>query len=388
MIVKREILVFLFLCFSIFSLNRAFAADYYVDFLKGDIKQKTEAVKKSAENKKGGIALQALEFCCESYQYLQKDKDLETLASESVKILPTSENFSNVLANVFNTFESDFVRTAIVDNVSKYSEKVLSETSSKPIVSSVTQFLINSAKKNDKATILHGKMIVLLGKVSAESTFDTLFELYDKNVWKEYGSLLETSLVNMSAVYRDKVKEFITNGSPRQKLLAFRIASGHYDESSYISELAMDALTESIYSVEDLTKVSSDTISLQMAAIDVIVNRHWTAACDLVTRFFSLSQQEYNAGLLTDIQFISVIKAVESLASLDAGETLASYLNVLNRETEEGKNPSSAVVLALINSLGSLGDKAAFDYLFNVQHLNYPEDVIVAARDALARLKL
>ena len=62
MIVKREILVFLFLCFSVFSLNRAFAADYYVDFLKGDIKQKTEAVKKSAENKKGGIALQALEF--------------------------------------------------------------------------------------------------------------------------------------------------------------------------------------------------------------------------------------------------------------------------------------------------------------------------------------
>ena len=147
MIIKRGILVFLFLCFSVFSLNRAFAADYYVDFLKGDIKQKTEAVKKSAENKKGGIALQALEFCCESYQYLQKDKDLETLATESVKILPTSENFSNVLANVFNTFESDFVRTAIVDNVSKYSEKVLSETSSKPIVSSVTQFLINSAKK-------------------------------------------------------------------------------------------------------------------------------------------------------------------------------------------------------------------------------------------------
>ena len=383
MMLKQVFLPLLF-----FSATVAFSADYYVDFLKGDIKQKTEAVKKSAENKNGGIALQSLEFCCQSYQFLKNDKDLETLTAESVKILPTNENFSNVLSNVFNTFESEFVRTAIVDNVSKYSDKMLGESSSKPIVSSVTQFLKESAKKGDRATILHGKMIVLMGKVNSETSFDTLFECYDKNVWKEYGTLLETSLVNMSAVYKDKVKEFITRGSPRQKLLAFKIASRQYGEDSYISELATDALTESIYSVEDLSKVANETIDLQMAAIDVIVKKNWTQACDLVTRYFSLSQQEYNAGLLNETQFIGVIKAVEKLASLDAGETLSSYLNVLNHDTEQGKNPSYAVVLALINSLGSLGDKVAFDYLFNVQHLNYSEEVITAARDALARLKL
>ena len=373
--------------FVLFFANLVFSNDYYADFLKGNMQDKTEAVKKSAD-KNGGIALQSLEFCCQSYQFLKNDKSLETLAAESVKIMPNTENFSNVLANVFNTFDSEMVKTAVVDNVSKYAPKMLSENASKPVISAISDFLTASAAKNDKATILHGKMIALLGKVSSENAFDTLFACYDKNVWKEYNPLLETSLVNMSAVFKDKIKDLIAGGTPRQKMLAFKIAGGKNDGSAYLPELAISALTEAIYDAEDFSKVSSDTILLQISALDVIVKRNWTAACDLVTRFFSLSQQEYREGLLSDTQFISVINAVESLSPLDAGTTLSAYLNVLNRDTEMGKTVSADVALAVINALGSLGDKAAFDYLFNVQHLNYPENVIVAARDALARLKL
>ena len=369
------------------SCSFAFAADYYADFLKGNIAQKIEAVRKSAD-KNGGIALKSLEFCCESYKYLQNDKDLENLACESIKILPSGENYSNVLANVFNTFSSAAVRMAVLDSVSKYSDKMLLEDSSKPIISSVSDFLEKSAQNGDKATLLHGKMIVLLGKVNSKNSFNTLFDCYEKNVWKEYGSLIETSLVNMSPSYKDVIKEKIANGNAREKLLSFKIASGKADDSAYLPELAVSALTQAIYSVEDLSKVSKDTIALQMESLDVIVKHHWTQACDLVTRFFSLSQQEYGTSLLSDSEFISVIKAVETLASLDAGETLSSYLNVLNHDMENGKNVQSSVALALINALGSLGDKVAFDYLFNVQHLNYPEEVIIAARDALARLKL
>ena len=86
-----------------------------------------------------------------------------------------------------------------------------------------------------------------------------------------------------------------------------------------------------IYSVEDLSKVANETIDLQMAAIDVIVKKNWTQACDLVTRYFSLSQQEYNAGLLNETQFIGVIKAVEKLASLAAKTTCKDrWRQVLN----------------------------------------------------------
>ena len=122
--------------FVLFFANLVFSNDYYADFLKGNMQDKTEAVKKSAD-KNGGIALQSLEFCCQSYQFLKNDKSLETLAAESVKIMPNTENFSNVLANVFNTFDSEMVKTAVVDNVSKYAPKMLSENASKPVISAM-----------------------------------------------------------------------------------------------------------------------------------------------------------------------------------------------------------------------------------------------------------
>ena len=44
-------------------------------------------------------------------------------------------------------------------------------------------------------------------------------------------------------------------------------------------------------------------------------------------------------------------------------------------------------MLALIQALGDLGDKTAFDYLLYVGYLEYPESVKKASRDALARLQ-
>ena len=44
-------------------------------------------------------------------------------------------------------------------------------------------------------------------------------------------------------------------------------------------------------------------------------------------------------------------------------------------------------MLSLINSLGEMGDKAAFDSLLYATYLDYPEEVIAAAKNALAKLK-
>ena len=48
---------------------------------------------------------------------------------------------------------------------------------------------------------------------------------------------------------------------------------------------------------------------------------------------------------------------------------------------------SETIALALIGALGRIGNKSSFDTLLYVTYVNYPEPVIAAARDALARLK-
>ncbi len=75
------------------------------------------------------------------------------------------------------------------------------------------------------------------------------------------------------------------------------------------------------------------------------------------------------------------------MATSAAAQTLSIYLGLLNSETEQTGTYNEQIMLAVIKSLGDLGDKTAFDYLLYVGYLNYPETIISASRDALARLK-
>ena len=54
---------------------------------------------------------------------------------------------------------------------------------------------------------------------------------------------------------------------------------------------------------------------------------------------------------------------------------------------EKGTPVASEIVLAVINTLGAIGDKSAFDSLLAVTYLNYEESVLTAARDALSGLR-
>ena len=54
---------------------------------------------------------------------------------------------------------------------------------------------------------------------------------------------------------------------------------------------------------------------------------------------------------------------------------------------DNGNLPAVNIVSALIQSLGALGDKSAFDCLLYTTYLNYPENIVAQARSALSSLK-
>ncbi len=60
---------------------------------------------------------------------------------------------------------------------------------------------------------------------------------------------------------------------------------------------------------------------------------------------------------------------------------------LINSYTEKGKAYDEKVVTSILNALGALGDKVAFDDLMYTQYLNYPTGVKKAARAALDKLK-
>ena len=102
---------------------------------------------------------------------------------------------------------------------------------------------------------------------------------------------------------------------------------------------------------------------------------------------FVSSRKEYEAGFLTDNQFVEIIYAFTRLAPAEAAENLTNYLKALNKNQEENKPSGTPIVLAVIQSLQLLRDKIAFDDLLYATYQNYPDEVISAARDALSKLK-
>jgi len=114
---------------------------------------------------------------------------------------------------------------------------------------------------------------------------------------------------------------------------------------------------------------------------------NWTRGATLVYSYFPVAKNEYENGLLSVDQFAQVITCTGVVASSETDQILSLYLDSLNKSMEKNMIPETKIVLAVINALGGLGDKTAFDYLLYVTYLEYPEEVISAARNALAKLK-
>ena len=70
-----------------------------------------------------------------------------------------------------------------------------------------------------------------------------------------------------------------------------------------------------------------------------------------------------------------------------SGKDAEKIITGWSKTLEKGNSVSSEIALAVINTLGAIGDKAAFDSLLAVTYLNYEESVLTAAREALSGLR-
>jgi hypothetical protein len=98
-------------------------------------------------------------------------------------------------------------------------------------------------------------------------------------------------------------------------------------------------------------------------------------------------QKDFQTGTASKDRLLEAIRCLGAMGSSEAAQVLALQLSVFNSETERSGKYDEAVILALINALGEIGDKVAFDYLLYIGYLSYSEHVQASAREALNRLK-
>ena len=95
----------------------------------------------------------------------------------------------------------------------------------------------------------------------------------------------------------------------------------------------------------------------------------------------------FDNNVIDEDSFAKVITSMADISPIDSVNTLCSLLEEYNNRKEKNEKVPDSVVRAVINTLGAIGNKSAFDYLLAVTYLSYPEEVLAAAREALAGLR-
>src|SRR5574344_208968 len=380
---NRRSLFILLILVSLFATN-AFAVPFYeVNFIKGDIKQKTQAVIDAGDQGDVSLSIKAIDFAIQEHDVLGDDPDLVSLLQSAIQTIGIDPQkgqvagLSEKLAEVFKTFKSDTIRVAALDRISLFP--------STESIALINSYISNCAIQKTAMTPVLLKAINTLGRIGNGSSFSLLFAIVLDGIWQDYSSQIEFALGFLANRSEKEILSVYSTATSDKKLKIVQIIGKNENIVQNIKgDVAQNALAESITNTGNIT---TDQIDVQVISVQAIADAHWTRAASLVTDFLKIAKNEYETGLLTEEQFSQIILNAGTVASTDTCSVLSSYLDSLNKNMEKGNAPSRQVILAVIKALGGLGDKTAFDYLLYVTYLEYPEDVISAARDALAKLK-
>ncbi len=385
---------FLLVAFFSSVIYNSFAQSYKIQFIKGNIQDKTLAVREASGQESEWLTNEAISFVLENKSLLGEDRELEGLAVAAILSIP----------NDFGLNKDDAKKTELVDNLitlfklfntsNTVQISVLSKYLSlrnvlppEPLTKTLNEYLQNSAASTKDAGVLKS-VINSLGYVGNNVSFTIIYNLLNDKRFTSFAPELEQSLINLLPVSMNEALRIVKSKDTYQMRKLFDLVRKNKKISqNFLAEIAENVLNESILIVGNSSEVTDAMVLLQMDSISVLSENKWTRSSAVAVDFFSLAKIEYNSGAMSDSQMTNVVRALANIAPVGSVAPLTAYLGELNSRKQSGKKLSEDVVLAVINTLGAIGDKSAFDTLLTVTYLDYQEEVLSAARDALAGLR-
>ena len=375
---KKQILLLLV---TILSLSSVFAQEYKKLFIKGNISDKTTAVREASGQEGIWLSQKAIDFVLENQEITGTDREMDGLAVAAVLSLPndyvsslTESEKNQVMSKFIQLFEkfskSNTVQIAVQSKVLALKDHI----NTSPFTDVLNKFLQSSSVLSSDSSLLKS-VINSLGFIGNNISFSILYNNLNDKRYSAYYSEIEATIKKLIPVSMNEVLQIVHSKDPANTQRIFNLVKQADISTNNLCEIAENVLND------------SPLISLKFEALDILNKNKWTRASNSVLTFFSNSQKDFQNGLVDEGQFVSLINSLVNISPLDAVNPLIKYLGELNMQLEYNNSVAQNVVLAVINSLGAIGDKSAFDSLLSVTYLNYPEPVLSAARQALAGLR-
>lgn len=361
-------------------------------FVKGNLSEKTQAVRSASGADSIELTKSAISFALENLKILGNDRDLNALAVTGV--LSVSQNMIDSLS----TEEKNKLTTNLISLYESFDDTnvkvaVLSKIAAINLANDNFVYLLNDyVKKANPALEKHDLLsssIKTLGVIGNSTSFKILFKCSGEQAWAPYLKDIEDSVGMLASKSENELLEMIRTGNANDCRFIFNFVTKNSKNSQILkAEIAENTLLRAIYIYENTGSSTNELIALQLDSFNVLKEMKWTRASKTAIAYFDVVEKEYSAGKLSEDIFINIISGLSETSPIEAVPKLSSYLTKLNRSMENSSTViSEPVVLAVINALGAIGDKNAFDSLLAVTYYSYSDNVIAAARVALAKLK-
>lgn len=234
--------------------------------------------------------------------------------------------------------------------------------------------------------------VVALGRLGDGSSFPVLFSAYVAGYSPALATKAAEALGSIKGDYRGYLIRVIAKNPPLEKGAAYSAAMENPNFSDAdrgeLAEAALTAALDALAPGSQLSPVELQSMrELRRKAALLIRDLKWQKASSVAARYFSVVQSDYAKGAAPKAEFLDAIACLGAMGSTEASQSLSIYLQLVNAQTEQGSPYDEEVLLAVIEALGTLGDKAAFDYLLQIGYLQYGENVKRAARESMLKLK-
>lgn len=353
-------------------------------FYRGNLQDKIQVISDAAkmEENHEEIFLSSMDFVVAYGEILKNDESMIQLAKITVENLKKVDKnkVPSFLIDLFPLYNSEIIINSILNTIANLQ---INDSKINILLKDYGLSLLENPQ--EKAM---GLLVSTMEQIDDSTFFPVLFKYAaSSNIPESVRNQSESVISGFVERYKTDMVSIIENGSLSEKHLALKIVLNNEKNSDFLrAEIAEKALQVSIINIGD-TNQKKELIDFQLSAIRELRRVGWTRSTDLVVSFFNFARSEYENESLAEDDYIEIISCVEELATSKASSILSDYLAYFNSQTEQGISCSESVVLAVINALGNLGNKTAFDNLLYVGYLSYSEEIIEASRVALAGLK-
>lgn len=365
-----------------------FRRNFAVASLDVKIQILQDAARAKNAGEMGPLFLQAIDFVVDNGSLIPSDprfRQLAALAAEQTGLAA----YVPARYSVWKLFKIDSDTTALVS-----AAKALGVIGAgdPEIVASLNNFvetqntLFSAGKAPDLAVV--AACVQAIGKLADPSSFPVVFSAMNLGYSERMTASAKEALLALKGDFKENILLVIRSRTYAERRLALAMALDSdrltQEQKAQVAEVALD---------EGLRLSASDTAGktalreLRFLAARALSERKWSRAAPILIAHLDATIDEYEKGLADKRYLLDAVAALGTIGTHEAAVRLTQYLVLINSYTEKARGYDEQVVLAVIASLGQLGDKVGFDDMMYTQYLNYSAAVKKAARAALDKLK-